>query len=169
MFQCISMCLNVSIDIVIGISPSHSHSNIFAIHTHLHVYFSFYTMTPFPTGYTSTLLFFHSHWSIPAFIQSKKKYISILTFYAYTSLHIPHSIFHIPCHHWLHGAWRSPNSLVVHICKICEFFYCPLRSFVCHHKIVIKDLKVLNIKILEIQKMVIAVLGKLQKSKTLIF
>jgi hypothetical protein len=49
------------------------------------------------------------------------------------------------------------NSVVVHFCKICEFFYYPLQSFVCHHRIVIKDLKNLNIKILEIQKMVIVV------------
>jgi hypothetical protein len=31
MFQCISMCFNVFIDIVIGISPSHSHCNVFAM------------------------------------------------------------------------------------------------------------------------------------------
>jgi hypothetical protein len=55
------------------------------------------------------------------------------------------------------------NSDVVHICKTCEFYYCPSQSFVCHHKIVTKDLKFLNIKILEIQKTVIVVLGKLQK------
>jgi hypothetical protein len=55
------------------------------------------------------------------------------------------------------------NSVAIYICKICKFFYCPSQSFVCYHKIVIKDLKVLNIKILEIQKMVIF-LGKLQLS-----
>jgi hypothetical protein len=56
------------------------------------------------------------------------------------------------------------NSIVVHICKICEFFYCLLQSCVCYHKIVIKDLKDLNIKILEIQNMDIVVLGKMQRS-----
>jgi hypothetical protein len=62
------------------------------------------------------------------------------------------------------------NSVVVHICKICEFYYCPLESFLCHHKIVIKNLKILNIKILEIQKMVIVVfLGQLQKRSFLKF
>jgi hypothetical protein len=61
------------------------------------------------------------------------------------------------------------NSLVVHICKRYEFYYCSLQSFVCHHKIVIKDLKVLNFKILEIQDMVIVVLDKLQKTSILKF
>ena len=49
--------------------------------THL---FSLYTMTPFPTCYTNTFLFFQSHWSVSTFIQS------ILTFHVYTSIHIPH-------------------------------------------------------------------------------
>jgi hypothetical protein len=57
------------------------------------------------------------------------------------------------------------NFVVVQSCKIFEVFYCPSQSFVCHHEKVIKDLKVLNIKILKIQKMVIAVLDKLQKSR----
>jgi hypothetical protein len=64
------------------ISPSLSHCNIFAMHTHLHIFFSLYTMTPFPTCYTTTFLFFHLSWSIPTFIQS------ILTFHIYTSPHI---------------------------------------------------------------------------------
>jgi hypothetical protein len=80
------MYFNVFIDIVIGISPSHSHCNVFAMHTDLHIFFSLYIMTPFPTCYTTTFLFFHSRWSIPTFIQS------ILTFHVYTSLYIPHSM-----------------------------------------------------------------------------
>jgi hypothetical protein len=80
------------------ISPSLSHCNVFAMHTHLHIFFSFYTMTPFPTCYTTTFLFFHFCWSIPTFIQS------ILTFHNYIPLHIPHSTFHILCYHWLRGA-----------------------------------------------------------------
>jgi hypothetical protein len=71
------------------ISPSHSHCNVFAMHTHLHICFSLYTMTPFPTCYTTTFLFFRAHWSIPTFIKS------ILTFHVYTSPHIPHSTFHV--------------------------------------------------------------------------
>jgi hypothetical protein len=51
-------CLNVFINIVIEILPSHSHCNFFAMHTHLHIFFSFYTMTPFPTCYTTAFLFF---------------------------------------------------------------------------------------------------------------
>jgi hypothetical protein len=43
------------------------------------------------------------------------------------------------------------NFVVVQSCKIFEVFYCPSQSFVCHHEKVIKDLKVLNIKILKIQ------------------
>jgi hypothetical protein len=72
------------------ISPwSYLHCNIFATHTHLHICFSFYTMTPFPTCYAITFLYFHAHWSIPIFIQS------ILTFHIYTSPYIPHSTFHV--------------------------------------------------------------------------
>jgi hypothetical protein len=82
-FECIYQHCN-------WISPSHSHCNVFAMHTHLHIYFSLYTMTPFPTCYTTTFLFFHAHWSIPTFIQF------ILIF---TSIH--HPTFHIPCRHWL--------------------------------------------------------------------
>jgi hypothetical protein len=59
---------------------------------------------------------------------------------------------------------HNVNFVIVHICKTCEFYCCPSQSFVCHHKIVTKDLKILNIKILEIQKIVIVVLGKLQKN-----
>jgi hypothetical protein len=49
--------------------------------------------------------------------------------------------------------------VVVHICKTCEFYCCPLQSFVFHHKVDIEVLKILNFKILEIPKMVIVVLG----------
>jgi hypothetical protein len=94
MFQCISMCLNVFIDIVIGILSWHSHCNVFAMYTHLHIFFS-----PSPICYTTTLLFFHSHWSVPTFIQSMKELH--INFY-FTSIH--HLTFHIPCCHWLHGA-----------------------------------------------------------------
>jgi hypothetical protein len=71
------------------ISPSLSHCNVFAMHTHLHIFFSLYSMTPFPTCYTTTFFFFHFHWSIPTFIQS------ILTFHVYTSPHFPHSTFYV--------------------------------------------------------------------------
>jgi hypothetical protein len=71
------------------ISPSLSHCNVFSTYTHLHIFFPLYTMTPSPTCYTTTFLFFHSHWSIPIFIQS------ILTFHVYTSPHIPHSTFYV--------------------------------------------------------------------------
>jgi hypothetical protein len=99
LFQCISMCLNVFIDIVIGISPLHSHRNVFAMHTHLQIFFSVYTMTPFPTCYT-TIIFFPFHWSIPTFIQSIKKlhinpYFSHLYITPHSTFHIPHSTFHI--------------------------------------------------------------------------
>jgi hypothetical protein len=57
------------------------------------------------------------------------------------------------------------NFVVVNICKTCEFYCCPLQSFLCHHKIVTKGLKILNINISEIQKKVIVVLSKLQKKK----
>ena len=80
------MYFNVFINTIIGISPSHVHCNVSAMHTHLHICFSLYTMTSFPTYYTTTFLFFHAHWSIPTFIQS------ILTFHIYTSPHIPHSM-----------------------------------------------------------------------------
>jgi hypothetical protein len=36
-------------------------------------FFPLYTMTSFPTCYTTTLFCFHSHWSVPIFIQSMKK------------------------------------------------------------------------------------------------
>jgi hypothetical protein len=81
-FECIYQHCN-------WISPSLSHCNVFATHTHLHIFFSLYTMTPFPTCYTTTFLFPHSRWSIPTFIQS------ILTFHIYTSPHIPHSTFYV--------------------------------------------------------------------------
>jgi hypothetical protein len=71
------------------ISPSLSHCNVFAVHIHLHIFVSLYTMTPFPTCYTTTFLFFHSCWSIPIFIQS------ILTCHVYTSPHIPYSTFYV--------------------------------------------------------------------------
>jgi hypothetical protein len=94
MFQCISMYLNVFINIVIGISPSQSHCSVFATHTHLDMFFSLYTMTPFTTCYTTTILFFHFHWSIPTFIQSMKK-LHINPYFS--RLYItPHSMFHIP-------------------------------------------------------------------------
>jgi hypothetical protein len=57
------------------ISPLLSHCNVFAMYTHLYIFFSLYTMTPFPTCYTTTFLFFHSRWSM--------------------SIH--HPTFHIPC------------------------------------------------------------------------
>jgi hypothetical protein len=71
------------------ISRSLSHCNIVAMHTHLHSFFSLYTMTSFPTCYTTRFLFSISFWSIPTFIQS------ILTFHIYTSPHIPHSTFYV--------------------------------------------------------------------------
>jgi hypothetical protein len=80
LFQCISMCLNVFINIVIEF---HHH---FLIVTFLPC---LYTMISFPTCYTTTFLFFHSRWSIPTFIQS------ILTFHVQTSPHIPHSTFYV--------------------------------------------------------------------------
>jgi hypothetical protein len=84
-FQCVWMYLST----LYWISPSLSHCNVFAMHTHLQVFFSLYTMTPFPTCYTTTFLFFHSRWYIPTFIQST------LTFHVYTSPHIPHSTFYV--------------------------------------------------------------------------
>jgi hypothetical protein len=89
MFQCISMCLNVFINIVIEF---HHHTLIVTFLPCTPTYtFVFYskTMTPFPTCYTTTFHFFHAHWSIPTFIQS------IFTFHIYTSPHIPHSTFHV--------------------------------------------------------------------------
>jgi hypothetical protein len=83
------MCLNVFIDIVIEF---HHHFLIvtFLPSTPTYNFFSsLYTMTPFPTCYTTTFLFFHSRWSIPTFIQS------IITFHVYTSPHIPHSTFYV--------------------------------------------------------------------------
>jgi hypothetical protein len=88
-FQFISMCLNVFIDIVIGISPLHSHCNVFAMHTRQYISFLLYTMTPFSTCYTTTFFFFHSRWSVPTFKQS------IITFNVFTSLHILHSTFQV--------------------------------------------------------------------------
>jgi hypothetical protein len=56
------------------------------------------------------------------------------------------------------------NYFFLHICKTCEFYYFPLHSFACQHEIVTEDLKILNIKILEIHKMVVILLGNWQKS-----
>jgi hypothetical protein len=56
------------------------------------------------------------------------------------------------------------NYVVFCICETCEFYYCPSQSFECQHKIVNKVFKILNIKILEIQKKVIVPLGTLQSS-----
>jgi hypothetical protein len=91
------MCLNVFIDIIIGILPSHSHCNVFTMHTLLQIFFSLYTMTPFgpfQTCYTTTLFLFHSHWSVPTFIQSMKKLYINFYFMSihHPTFHIPHSI-----------------------------------------------------------------------------
>jgi hypothetical protein len=94
-FECIQMYLNVFIVYVNGISPSHSHYNVFTIHTHLHIFFSLYRKTPFPTCYTTTFFFSHSHWSIPTsiMIQSMKK-LHINPYFP--RLYItPHSTFYV--------------------------------------------------------------------------
>jgi hypothetical protein len=136
MFQCISMCLNVFLDIVIGISPSHSHCNIFAMHI-LHIFFSLYTMTPFPTCYTTTLLFFHSRWSIQTFIQS------ILTFHVYTSFHIPHSTFYVVTGCAEHSGAQVFISIFIFYSHIFHLFYFfTLRRFP-----QLKNIKWLNISI----------------------
>jgi hypothetical protein len=101
-FHCISMCLNV--DIVIEILPSHSHCNVFTMHTHLHIFFSLYTMTSFPTCYTTTLLFFPFPLIRSNFHKIYKKITYQSLLHIYTSPHIPCSTFHIPCRHWLCGA-----------------------------------------------------------------
>jgi hypothetical protein len=95
-FHCISMCLNVFINIVIGISPLHSHCNVFVMHTHLQIIFSLYTMTPFPTCYTITFLFF-------PFLLIHSNFHTIYPYFSHLYI-TPHSIFHIPCCHWLRGA-----------------------------------------------------------------
>jgi hypothetical protein len=96
-FHCISMCLNVFIYIIIGILSSHSHCNVFTMHTHLHIFFSLYTMTPFRTCFTTALFFFHSHWSVPTFIQFMKK-LHINSYFMsihHPTFHVLHSTFHI--------------------------------------------------------------------------
>jgi hypothetical protein len=94
-FHYISMYMNVFIDIPIGILPLYCHCNVFTMHIHLRICFSLYTMTSFPTCYTTTLLFF---------IQSiKKLHIN----HYFMSVH--HPTFHIPFRHWLYEAQRSPN------------------------------------------------------------
>jgi hypothetical protein len=91
-FHYISMCLNV--DIVIKILPSHSHCKVFTMHTYLYIFISLYTMTSFPTCYTTTLFFFHSHWFVPTFIQSMKKlHINpYFTFLHHSTFYVPHSM-----------------------------------------------------------------------------
>jgi hypothetical protein len=97
MFQCISMCLNVFLDIVIGISPSHSHCNIFAMHTHLHFLFILHNdslpnmlyhyifIFPFPLISSN----FHT-------IYEKNSYQFLLfTFIHHHTFHVPHSTFHV--------------------------------------------------------------------------
>jgi hypothetical protein len=82
--QCISMCLNVFIDIVIGILPSHSHCNNFAMHTYLHILFTLHNVS-FPNMLYYYIIFFPF-----ALIRS--------------NFHTIYDTFHIPCRHWLHGA-----------------------------------------------------------------
>jgi hypothetical protein len=94
MFQYISMCLNVFIDIAIGISPSHTHCNVFAMHIHIHnFFFTLYNDSPPNMLYYYTFFFlpfplirsnFHT-------IYEKITYQSLL----FTSIHhptIPHSM-----------------------------------------------------------------------------
>jgi hypothetical protein len=90
-FEYISMCLNVFIDIVIEF---HHH---FLIITFLPCtptytfFFSLYTMTPFPTCYTTTFLFF-------PFPLIHSNFHTIYTYFS--RLYItPHSKFHILCRH----------------------------------------------------------------------
>jgi hypothetical protein len=124
------------------ISPSHSHCSVFAMHTHLHICFSLYTMTPFPTCYTTTFLFFHAHWPIPTFIQS------ILTFHVYTIT--PHSTFHVVTgcaehsgaqvfHSWLFYmqyilSWSLFFALIlkfqIPICKKAYWIWNPCLNFI---------------------------------------
>jgi hypothetical protein len=102
------------------ISPSLSHCNVFAMHTHLHIFFSLYTMTPFPTCYTTTFIFFHSRWSIPTFIQST------LTFHIYTSPHIPHSMSSLVAR-----SIAEPKFKFIELfCIILYFIYKPWASMV---------------------------------------
>jgi hypothetical protein len=91
-FHCISMCLNVFINIVIGILPLHSHCNVFTMHTHLYIFFSLYTMTSFPTCYTTTLFFSISINPFQLSYNLWKNYISILTSCSYIT---PHYMFHV--------------------------------------------------------------------------
>jgi hypothetical protein len=81
--------------------------------------FNFGTWVPkltFTYG-TTTLLFFHSHWSIPSFIQSiKKNYISILTSRLYIT---PHSTFHIP-----HSTFHVVTGCAEHSgAQVCDYWY----------------------------------------------
>jgi hypothetical protein len=84
------MCLNVFIDIVIEF---HHHFLIVMFLPCTPTYTFFFTLynDSLPNMLYHYVLFFHSHWSIPTFIQS------IITFHVYTSPHIPHSTFHILC------------------------------------------------------------------------
>jgi hypothetical protein len=97
------------------ILPSLSHCNVFAMHTYLHIFFSLYTMTPFPTCYTTTFFFFHFRWSIPTFIQS------ILTFHVYTSPHIPHSTFYVITGCAEHSGAQVIFRLHAHV--FCQFWF----------------------------------------------
>jgi hypothetical protein len=85
------------------------------MYTHLHIFFSLYTMTPFPTCYTTLFFFFpfpliHSNFH---------------TIYPYFSrLYItPHSTFHIP---------HSMSSLVAR--SIAELKFCKLCFFLVRFK-----------------------------------
>jgi hypothetical protein len=91
MFQCISICLNAFIDIVIGISPSYLHCHVFAMHTHLHICFSLYTMTYFPTCYTITFLL---SMPIDPFQLSYNLFLFSTSIH-HPTFHIPHSTFHV--------------------------------------------------------------------------
>jgi hypothetical protein len=104
----ISMCLNV--DILIGILLSHFHFNFFTMHTHLHIFFSTLhnDFIPNMLYYWYYIIFFHSHWFVPTFIQSMKK-IHINPYFTF----IHHPTFHIP---------NSMLSLVVRSITEPKFF-----------------------------------------------
>jgi hypothetical protein len=123
MFQCISMCLNVFIDIVIGISASHFHCNVFAMHTHLHIlFFTLYNDSLLNMLYHYTLFFpfplicsnFHT-------IFKRITYQSLL----FTSIH--HPTFYIP-HSMLLLVVRSIVEPKLHSLSFCDYLYTALNK-----------------------------------------
>jgi hypothetical protein len=105
---CISMCLNVFIDIVIGILPSYSHCNVLTMYTQLHFFFTLHNDSLPSMLYHYIIIFpfplIHSNFHT---IYEKITYQSLL--HIYTSPHIPHSTIHIP-----HSTFQVPHSMLSH-------------------------------------------------------